>query len=218
MKNVFAAMAAVTVVAGGISFAAATPADAQQSRGTPRGSYSQTCTGAYVSQGRLFANCYDTRGRTRSTSIEVSRCGNIDISNNDGLLVCNNTRGRFEENNRNDNRPGDRDRDRDRDRPGGGWDNGRGSSITVYRDVDYRGQSLSFDREVSNLRNYGMNDAITAIRIPRNSGSWEVCTDANFRGRCEVINSDVRDLTRLRMNDTISSMRPVRGNGNYRPR
>ena len=219
MKNGFAALAALTVVAGGVSFASATPADAQ-ARGAPRGSYAQSCTGSYVNQGRLYADCRDMRGNIRETSIELNRCSSSDISNDNGLLVCRGHRGDYEDNGRpGGNRPGNGNGHR----PGGGWDNGwnngRGGSITVYRDADYRGQSLTFDREVSNLRDLGMNDAVSSIRFARNSGTWEICTDAYFRGRCERISTNTRDLSRLRLNDTISSMRPVgRGYDNYRPR
>lgn len=215
MKNGFAALAAFTVVASGISFASVTTADAQargggaQVRGAPRGSYTQSCTGAYINQGRLYADCRDNRGAIRETSIEVNRCSNSDIGNNNGRLVCENHRGDYEDNGRpgQGNGPGHGNGNG----PGGGWNNGRG--ITVYRDSNYRGQSQNFTSAVSNLRNHGMNDAISSIRLPRGSGSWEVCTDANFRGRCETISSDVSDLNRFRMNDTISSMRPV---GRYR--
>ncbi|GAA0391125.1 hypothetical protein GCM10009093_17210 [Brevundimonas terrae] len=227
MKNGFAALAAFTVVAGGISFASVTPADAQvQTRGAPRGSYAQSCTGSYVNQGRLYADCRDLRGNIRETSIELNRCSSSDIGNDNGLLVCRGHRGDYEDNGRpgqgNGNRPGHGNGNGNGNGWGGGWgggNGGRGGSITVYRDSDYRGQSLTFDREVANLRNHGMNDAVSSIRFSRNSGTWEICTDANFRGRCERISSDTRDLTRLRLNDTISSMRPVgRGYDNYRPR
>ena len=221
MKNGFAALAAFTVVAGGISFASATPADAQ-ARGAPRGSYAQSCTGSYVNQGRLYADCRDMRGNIRETSIELNRCSSNEIVNTNGLLTCGNNRGDYEDNGRPGNGNGNGNGNGWGGGNGGGWgggNNGRGGSITVYRDSDYRGQSLTFDREVANLRNHGMNDAVSSIRFSRNSGTWEICTDANFRGRCERISSDTRDLTRLRLNDTISSMRPVgRGYDNYRPR
>lgn len=205
MKNIFAAVSAVTVIAGGLSLASVSPADAQ-SRGAPRGSYAQSCSSAYVNQGRLYADCRDTRGQLRSTSIRLDRCMRDDIANMNGLLTCGSFRGDFE-----NSRPGRPDDNRpgrpDDNRPGGNWNNGRGASITVYRDSQYRGQAMTFDREITNLRQVGMNDAISSIRLSR--GSWEVCEDANFRGRCVVIRDDTRDLVRMGWNDKISSMRPV---------
>ncbi len=211
MKNGFAALAAVTVIAGGISFASASPADAQ-SRGAPRGSYAQSCSGSYVNQGRLYADCRNLRGQMRETSIQLSRCGDHDIQNRDGLLMCGPNRGDFEDTNNNrPGRPGDNRPGWDNGRPGQpgrpGWDNNRGASITVYRDSQYRGASQTFDGAINNLRNYGMNDSISSLRVTR--GTWEVCEHADFRGRCETIRGDERDLTRMNFNDKISSIRPV---------
>jgi hypothetical protein len=183
-------------------------AEAQvQTRGAPRGSYAQSCSGSYVNQGRLYADCRDRRGNMRATSIELARCSSSDIGNDNGLLVCYNHRGDYE----NNGRPGGGN--------GGGWgggNNGGGwgnSSITVYTDANYRGRSMSFREAIPNLRNSGLNDAISSMRLRR--GSWEVCEDANYRGRCEVINGDVSNLARSGMNDKISSLRPARRGGNW---
>lgn len=192
------------------------PADPQ--RVSPRGSYSRSCSGDYVNLGRLYADCRDQRGRVRGTSIELNRCGNYEITNNNGLLVCGPVRGDYE------NRPGDggrdrrdrRDRDYDHDRDGrdgrdgwggrGGWGNGR-SAITIYRDADYRGASFRLEDEVTNLGRTGFNDTISSMRI---QGEWEACTDAYFRGQCQIFRDDVRNLSGTGMNDRISSLRPVR--------
>ena len=56
------------------------PTDVQQ-RVAPRGSYAQSCTGAYVNQGRLYADCRDQRGQPRGTSIELARCSSAEIAN-----------------------------------------------------------------------------------------------------------------------------------------
>jgi len=166
-------------------------------RVSPRGSYSRSCSGDYVNQGRLYADCRDTRGNVRGTSIELNRCSSHDIGNDNGLLVCGPVRGQFE-----DRRGGGRG-DRWNDR----GDRGGRNSITVYRDSDFRGASQSFDGEVLNLGNTQFNDVISSMRF---RGEWEVCTDAYFRGRCVTFTDDVRNLDRSGINDRISSMRPVR--------
>ena len=61
--------------------------DAQQ-RVAPRGGYTQSCSEAYVNRGRLYADCRDTRGRMRGTSIELNRCSAYEIRNSDGVLTC----------------------------------------------------------------------------------------------------------------------------------
>ncbi|WP_292050978.1 MULTISPECIES: beta/gamma crystallin-related protein [unclassified Brevundimonas] len=210
MKAMLSAFSGLAVLVGGLALApSAAEAQNRGPQGQARGSYVRSCEGIRVSQGILTAQCRDERGELRRSTLNIERCGNYDIANSNGLLVCGNNRGTFERNDRYD-----RDDRRD-DRYGR-------SSITVYRDANYRGQQMTFTGAVSNLRTQGMNDAISSIRIPRNSGDWMVCADADFRGRCEVISSDISDLNRLRMNDTISSLRPVErrnpGRGDYRPR
>lgn len=215
MKKFVIAAAGLVMATAGVSFVGVGSAEAQaQTRGAPRGSYAQSCTGSYVNQGRLYADCRDTRGNMRETSIELARCSSSDIGNDNGLLVCGRYRGDYENGNR-PGRPGGGDRPGG-DRPGGGWGPGQGggwgqSSITVYRDANYRGQSQTFRDEVPNLRNMGMNDAISSLRLSR--GSWEVCEDANFRGRCQIVRGDTRDLRNSGLNDKISSLRPARGGG-----
>lgn len=172
-------------------------------RVSPRGSYSRSCSGDYVNQGRLYADCRDRRGNMRGTSIELNRCTSQDISNDDGLLVCGPVRGQ-DEDRRSDNSGGRGDRgDRWDDRDGRGGRN----TITVYRDADFRGASYSFSGEVMNLGNTQFNDVISSMQF---RGAWEVCTDAYFRGRCMTFSDDVRNLDRWGINDRISSMRPVR--------
>lgn len=209
----FAIIAAGAVMAfGGAVAVPSGSAEAQvQTRGAPRGSYAESCTGSYVNQGRLYADCRDRRGNMRETSIELARCSSSDIGNDNGLLVCYNHRGDYEDNGRPGNGNGNGNGN------GGGWGGGNGGgwgngSITVYRDANYRGQSMSFRQEMPNLRNSGMNDAISSIRLGR--GAWEVCEDANYRGRCQIIDGDVSNLGRTGWNDRISSLRPAR-RGNW---
>lgn len=208
----FSIIAASAVMAfGGAVTVPSGSAEAQaQARGAPRGSYAQSCTGSYVNQGRLYADCRDRRGNMRETSIELARCSSSDIGNDNGLLVCYNHRGDYEDNGRPGGGNGSNPGWPGGPGNGGGWGN---VSITVYQDANYRGRSMTFREAIPNLRNSGLNDAISSMRLSR--GSWEVCEDANYRGRCQVINGDVRDLGRTGMNDRISSLRPARRGGNW---
>ncbi|MGZ9098981.1 MAG: beta/gamma crystallin-related protein [Brevundimonas sp.] len=174
-------------------------------RVAPRGDYRDSCNGEYVNRGRLYADCRDTRGRIRGTSIELNRCTAYEIRNNDGLLVCGPTRGEYEE------RPGGGGgRPARPDRPGGGWGGGDRGAITVYRDAHFSGASVRFSNEIPNLANSGFNDRISSMRF---RGEWEACTDAYYRGHCQVFRDDVQNLQRWGMNDRISSLRPVRRGG-----
>lgn len=200
MKATFIATAGLALMAGLASVPQT--ADAQQ-RGAPRGSYQQSCTGAYVNQGRLYADCRDTRRNVRATSIQLNRCSDSDIGNDNGLLVCNGQRGDFESGGR-PGRPGGGDRP---DWGNGGGFNGGRNSITVFRDANFRGEQATFQGAVPNLASTGLNDAVSSMTF---RGEWEACTDSNFRGQCQVFRNDVRNLDRWGMNDRISSLRPLR--------
>ena len=190
-------LAAATMLSGGLSQEAAPYAPGGQERVAPRGDYRDSCSGEYVNRGRLYADCRDRRGAVRGTSIELNRCSDYEIRNENGLLVCGPHRGSYE------------DRGGDRPDHDGGWGGGR-NEITVYRDALFRGASTTFRGEMVNLRNTGFNDVISSMRF---RGAWEVCTDAYFRGTCRVFSDDVWNLEQHGMNDRISSLRPVRRGG-----
>lgn len=182
-------LAAMTMMSGGQELS---------TRVAPRGDYRQSCSGEYTNRGRLYADCRTNRGQVRGSSIELARCSAYEIRNDDGLLTCGPVRGQFEDRGNGGGRP-----DRP-DRPGDGW--GGRSSIVVFRDSDFRGATYTFTEEVPNLRNSGMNDAISSMQL---RGDWEVCTDAYFRGNCQIIREDVRNLQNWGLNDRISSLRPA---------
>ena len=198
-------LAAAAVFAGpGQEAAPQMPGGAE--RIAPRGSYRDSCSGEYVNRGRLYADCRNNRGNIRGTSIELNRCANHEIRNNDGLLVCGPNRGEYED--RDGGGGGRPDRP---DRPGGGWGGGR-ASVTIFRDADFRGASFRLDSEMPNLANTGFNDAISSMRF---QGEWEACTDAYYRGQCVTFRNDVGNLRYAGLNDRISSLRPVRGGGRW---
>ena len=167
---------------------------------TPQGSYTGSCNNISVRGDQLTATCRDMRRNERTSTLNISRCGRADISNDNGLLVCGPQRGQWVGGgNGNGN--------------GGGWggNNGGGNggwgqtSITVYDNANFRGSSREFVDEDRNLGRTPFNDRIVSIRV---QGRWEVCTDAEFRGRCRVID---RDVSRLdgEFYRSISSLRPV---------
>ncbi len=182
----------------------------------PNGSYAQSCNDTRIQNGRLYAQCLDTRRDRHSTSIEFGLCRG-DIGNNNGLLTCTGTLGRFER----DDRPGNGGGNN-----GGGWGGGNGpgnggpgnggpgggwggrNSITVYEDANFRGASATFNGEMPNLGRRQLNDNISSMQM---NGTWEVCTDPYFRGTCQTFTGDVRNLNSSMVNDRISSLRPVRG-------
>ncbi|MDP1913926.1 beta/gamma crystallin-related protein [Brevundimonas sp.] len=203
-------MLAAAAVFSGAGQEAAPQIPGDPERIAPRGDYRDSCSGEYVNRGRLYADCRNNRGNIRGTSIELNRCADYEIRNNDGLLVCGPNRGEYE----------------DRGGGGGGWPGGGGGwpgngggwggggrgSVTVFRDSNFRGASFRFDSEIPNLANSGFNDAISSMQF---RGEWEACTDAHYRGYCQTFRDDVRNLQRWGMNDRISSLRPVGRGGRW---
>ena len=239
MSIALTSIAALAMLAGGAQERAPSM-DGGPQRVAPRGSFADSCSGSYVNQGRLYADCRDMRGNIRGTSIELARCSAFDISNNDGLLVCGNVRGEYERGSGGGNNNGGGNNGggwgnggNNGGNNGGGWGNGGNNGggwgnggnngggwggnnsrngITVYSDSNYRGQSQSFRGEIADLGRSGLNDQISSIEV---NGAWEVCTDAYFRGACQIITSSVRNLNNTNLNDRISSMRPARGGGRW---
>ena len=89
---------------------------------------------------------------------------------------------------------------------------GYGSRITVYADVNFAGQSASFDGDTPNLVSAGWNDTISSIRVP-NGETWEICVDENFGNQCQAVTGSVADLRSIGWNDKISSVRRVDNSG-----
>ena len=92
---------------------------------------------------------------------------------------------------------------------GGGYNPGYNnrSFITVFRDSRFRGGSVQFDSVIDNLKNSGMNDEISSMRV---TGTWLVCTDPDFRGQCQTVEGNISKFSVFGMNDSISSLRPIR--------
>ena len=92
----------------------------------------------------------------------------------------------------------------------GRGNNGYGgySGITVYENPNFRGDSVTFRNEVTDLRAQGLNDRISSL-VTEGNQAWEVCRDVNFSGPCRVFSGSVYDLRAEGWNDRISSMRAV---------
>jgi len=82
------------------------------------------------------------------------------------------------------------------------------AGITLYDDPDFRGTSVTFRDEISDLRQHRLNDRVTSLEVDGNQ-AWEVCRDVNFGGGCRVFNGSVEDLREEGWNDRISSLRPA---------
>src|SRR5215467_13205745 len=87
---------------------------------------------------------------------------------------------------------------------------GGGVGITVFVDRNFRGTAQTFQRDVPDLRPFGLNRRISSLRIGPGE-QWEVCAEANYQGGCVVVSGEESDLRRNNWNDRISSFRRVGG-------
>jgi beta/gamma crystallin len=58
----------------------------------------------------------------------------------------------------------------------------RAGEIILFEDVDFHGNSMRVNSEVTSLDGTGMNDRVQSAIV--RDGVWEVCRDANFNGGC----------------------------------
>lgn len=82
------------------------------------------------------------------------------------------------------------------------------AEVIFYEHNDFRGQSFSVDRPITDFFNYGFNDRASSVSV--RSGTWQICSDANYRGQCVTLGpGDYPALSTYGLNDKISSVRMV---------
>jgi hypothetical protein len=90
-----------------------------------------------------------------------------------------------------------------------------GTGIVLYSETSFEGDFRTFDREVTDLQDFGFNDRARSVRVLW--GTWEICRDNYFRN-CRRITGDESDLDRMNLSRRVSSLRPVEGGPGSRPR
>ncbi|CAN5339430.1 hypothetical protein BH10PSE2_BH10PSE2_18760 [soil metagenome] len=173
-----------------------------QNGGLPRGSYAQSCSGASVSSGRLYATCQDMRGRDRATSINASTCIG-DLANIDGLLTCDGAQGRYETANGGNNGGGNN---------GGGWggNNGGGGNGGGNNGGGNNGGGWGGNNGGGNNNGGGWGGNNGGGWNGGGRGSITVFQDARFGGYSQTFTDDISNLNATALNDAISSVQ-VRG-------
>ena len=82
------------------------------------------------------------------------------------------------------------------------------ADVTLYSREDFRGESLTIERDIRNLERRGFNDFATSAVV--RGGDWQVCEDARFEGRCAVLRpGDYPSLRAMGLGNRISSVRAV---------
>lgn len=149
----------------------------------PAGSYQQSCRDARVSGDTLGASCRDNRGRWNYSTLDYRRCRS-DIGNADGRLVCGWNGGgggpnppwsggsstlmlysapdfggqAYQATREVTNLPRQFN-----DKAMSLRIEGRGA-WQICSDSDFRGRCQIFDRDVGDLRQYGLGEAVTSMR------------------------------------------------------
>jgi hypothetical protein len=144
----------------------------------PNGSYLTSCRNAEVRGRTLYADCRTRRGGYVQAAIAYRFCRG-DISNNNGQLNC-------------------------RTQGDGDWYADRGQ-VTLFAGRDYRGRSVTIDRDTPNLSGL-FNDEASSVRVY--DGVWLACKDRNYQGGCMRIDRNWRSLP-SGGDDNISSIRRI---------
>lgn len=82
------------------------------------------------------------------------------------------------------------------------------TSIVVFDQPNFRGQSMTFDRSVPSLAALQFNDRPASVQI-KGSRDWVLCEHRNFMGKCVRIRAKERDLKRVKIAGQVSSLYPV---------
>jgi len=88
-----------------------------------------------------------------------------------------------------------------------------GVGITVYVDIDFRGDNATFRSDEPDLGSSRFAGQISSLRVA-NGEMWEVCEGTNYRPPCQVFSGSESDLRRANWSDRISSLRRIQGEGN----
>jgi hypothetical protein len=81
--------------------------------------------------------------------------------------------------------------------------------ITLYKDRDFRGDTLTLRRAAPNLEQTGFNDSASSVIV--REGVWEACTDPFYRGNCTRLQPGEYNRLERALNDRIASVREIVG-------
>ncbi|HDR5353620.1 TPA: Iota toxin protein Ib [Bacillus thuringiensis] len=88
----------------------------------------------------------------------------------------------------------------------------KGEGIYLYADANYLGKSIKLQNNVTNLKDIGMNDMVSSMRI---IGSYEVILyeHANYSGKSVTVRNDISEFRNINMHDNVSSIKIIGSNG-----
>jgi hypothetical protein len=81
--------------------------------------------------------------------------------------------------------------------------------ITLYKDRDFNGDTLTLRRAAPDLEKTGFNDSAASVIV--REGMWEVCSDPFYRGNCARLGPGQYDRLERTLNDRVASVRELVG-------
>jgi len=79
--------------------------------------------------------------------------------------------------------------------------------ITLYRNSDFQGDTLTLQRAAPDLERTGFNDTASSVIV--RSGVWEVCTDPYYHGNCTQLQPGEYYRLEGTLNDRVASAREI---------
>jgi len=87
--------------------------------------------------------------------------------------------------------------------------NALAGEVTLYKDRDFRGDTLTLQRAAPDLEKTGFNDSAASLIV--RDGMWEVCSDPSYRGNCARLGPGQYDRVERTINDRVVSVREIVG-------
>jgi len=183
---------------------------------TASGGWNDNISSLRIPSGQVWEICQDVNYGNECQSVSGSVSDLRTIGWNDRISSMRRINAAYQGRRRGENGSQGNGNGDYRDRRSGGaiGTAGYSTSVTVYVDPNYRGQSATFRDDTPNLVPLNLNDKVSSIRIS-DGDAWEVCQDIDYGNQCQVLTSSVADLRSMGWNDRISSLRRA-SNGRYR--
>jgi uncharacterized protein YcfJ len=85
------------------------------------------------------------------------------------------------------------------------------AQITLYRDDNFQGRSITTRGAMTDFTRQGFNDRASSAVVT--SQRWEICENSNYGGTCRVLRpGQYPSLSAMGLNDRVSSVRQLAGN------
>ena len=81
------------------------------------------------------------------------------------------------------------------------------AEITIYKQPNYTGASLTLRGDTPNLTGAGFQDQVSSLQV--RSGRWQLCTQPDYNGDCAIVGPGEYPTLEQSLNHRIESLRQV---------